>query len=63
MKYKDITKHTILVPLYKIVLINELGRLLQGICDIKGTKNFLFIDLVDITKGRKIIYDKLVCDF
>ena len=53
MQYKSITKHKVLVPMYKIILGNELRKLLLGILNIKGTNNCFLVDLVDIPKGQK----------
>ena len=63
IQYKDLMNHPVLGPLYKIGLGNELGSLLQVIRDIKGTNTCFFIDLVEITKDRKIAYGKLVYGF
>ena len=62
MQYKEITKNKFLGPLYETDLVNKLGRLLQGICDIKGTITCFFVDLVETPKAHKIIYVKLVCN-
>jgi hypothetical protein len=62
MQYKDIMKHPLLGPLYKRVFENELGRLCQGIRDIKGTNTCFFVELKNIPKDRNITYGKLVCD-
>jgi hypothetical protein len=62
MQYKDIIKHPLLGPRYKKGFGNELGRLCQGIRDIKGTNTCFFVELKNIPKDRKITYGKLVCD-
>jgi hypothetical protein len=62
MQYKDIGKYPLLVPRYKRGFGNELGRLCQGIRDIKGTNTCFFVELKSIPKIRKITYGKLVCD-
>jgi hypothetical protein len=62
MQYKDIMKHPLLGPRYKTGFVNELGRLCQGIRDIKGTNTSFFVELKNIPKDRKITYGKLVCD-
>jgi hypothetical protein len=61
MQYKDIMKHPLLGPRYKKGFGNEIGRLSQGIRDIKGTTTCFFVELKNIPKGRKITYGKLVC--
>jgi hypothetical protein len=63
MQNKDLVKDAILGPLFEIGLINELGRICQGIRDVAGTNTAFFIDLTSIPKDCKIIYGKLVCDF
>jgi hypothetical protein len=50
-------------PLFEIRLSNEIGRICQGIRDIAVTNTAFFVDLDSIQKGRKINYDKLMCDF
>jgi hypothetical protein len=55
-------KDPIFGPLFEIGLINELGRICQGIHDVAGTNADFFIDLHNIPKDRKITYGKLVCD-
>jgi hypothetical protein len=62
MQYKDIMKHPLLGPSYKRGFGNELGRLCQGIRDIKGTNTYFFVELKNIPKDRQITYGKLVCD-
>jgi len=62
MQYKDIMKHPSLGPRYKTGFGNELGRLCQGIRDIKGTNTCFFVELKSIPKDRKITHGKLVCD-
>jgi hypothetical protein len=62
MQYKDIMKNPLLGPRYKRGLGNELGRLCQGIRDIKGTNTCFFVELKNIPRDRKITYGKLVCD-
>jgi hypothetical protein len=52
-----------LEPSFEIGLINELGRIFQGIWDIAGTNTDFFIDFKSIPKNRKIAYGKLACDF
>jgi hypothetical protein len=62
MQYKDIMKHPLLGPRYKKGFENELGRLCQGIRDIKGINTCFFVELKNIPKDRMISYGKLVCD-
>jgi hypothetical protein len=45
MQYKDIMKHPLLGPRYKKGFGNKLGRLCQGIRDIKGTHTCFFVEL------------------
>jgi hypothetical protein len=42
--------------------VNELGRLAQGIRDIKGTNTIVLIQAAEIPKERTVTYDRLVCD-
>jgi galactitol-specific phosphotransferase system IIB component len=40
-----------------------MGRLFQGISDIKGTTKYIFIEVKNILKSRQITYEKIVCDY
>jgi hypothetical protein len=53
MHYKDIMKHPLLGPRYKTGFGNELGRLCQGIRDIKGTNTCFFVELKQSPKTVK----------
>jgi hypothetical protein len=53
MQYKDIMKHHLLGPRYKRGFENELGRLCQGIREIKGINTCFFVELKNIPKDRK----------
>jgi hypothetical protein len=63
VQYKDLMKHPELGPLFEIGLVNELGRVCQGIRDISGTNTAFFVELASIPKDRKITYSRLVCDY
>ena len=41
---------------------NELGRLTQGIRDIKGTSTLFFIPKNDVPPDRKVTYGRIVCE-
>jgi hypothetical protein len=41
---------------------NELGRLAQGIRDVKGTNTIAFIHAAEIPNDRTVTYGRLVCD-
>ena len=43
-------------------LSNEIGRLAQGIRDIKGNNAIIFIPKHKIPKGKKVAYANMVCD-
>ena len=42
---------------------NELGRLAQGIRNIKGTDTIGFIPLSSVPKGETVSYSRIVCTF
>ena len=42
---------------------NELGRLAQGIIDIKGTSTIKFISCSQFPKGRMVTYGRIVVDY
>jgi hypothetical protein len=51
MQHKDTMKHPLLGPHYKKGFGNELGRLCQGIRDIKGTNTCFFVELKKHPQG------------
>jgi hypothetical protein len=63
MEYMALMKDPDLQPLSKRGFDNKVGRLFQGIRNIKGTNTCLFIELKNIPKERQITYGKIVCDY
>jgi hypothetical protein len=63
MEYMALMNDPDLQPLWKRGFSNEAGRLFQGIRDIPGTNTCFFVELTNIPKGRKITYEKMVCDY
>jgi hypothetical protein len=61
MEYTALMKDPNLQPLWKRGFGNKVGRLFQGIRDIPGTDTYLFVELTNIPKDRKITYGKIVC--
>jgi hypothetical protein len=59
----DLMKDPMLKILRKRGFGNELGRLFQGIRDIKGTKTCFFVELENTPKDRQITYGKIVFDY
>jgi hypothetical protein len=43
-------------------LSNEIGRLAQGVRDIKGNDALDFVHLSTIPKNKKVAYANMVCD-
>ena len=48
--------------IWKKALTNELGRLAQGINDVKGNDVVDFISYKDIPKNKIVTYTNMVCD-
>ena len=44
-------------------LSNELGRLTQGIQNVKGNNAMFFIPHTKVPKNKKVAYANMVCDF
>jgi hypothetical protein len=63
MEYMALVNDPDFQPLWKRGVSNEAGRLFQGIHDIPGTNTCFFVELTNISKGRKITYGKIVCDY
>ena len=53
-KYRDVWMHS---------FANELGRLTQGMYNIKGTDTIEFIPLSSVPKGETVTYSRIVCTF
>ena len=49
--------------IWQQALANEIGRLAQGIGDIKGTNTLCFIPKNEIPNNKKITYANIVCDY
>ena len=64
MEHKDLINKS---PESKLIwdtsYANELGRLSQGIRNIKGTDCIKFIKNSEVPRGRKVTYGKLVVDY
>jgi hypothetical protein len=63
MEYMALMKDPRLQPLWKRGFGNECGRLFQGIRDIPGTDTCFFFKLTNVSRGIKITYVKIVCDY
>ena len=44
-------------------LFNEIGRLAQGIREVKGNNAIIFITKHKIPKGKKVAYENMACDY
>jgi hypothetical protein len=62
LEYRQLLHQPNLKPIWERVFANELGRLAQGVLDIKGTDTIVFIPPSYIPKERTITYGRLVCD-
>jgi hypothetical protein len=62
LEYCQLLQQTDLKPIWERAFANELGRLAQGVCDIKGTDTIVFIHASEIPKERTVTYRRLVCD-
>jgi hypothetical protein len=62
LEYRQLLQRPDLKPIWERAFANELGRLAQGIRDIKGTDTIVFIPPSEIPKERIITYGRLVCD-
>jgi hypothetical protein len=63
MEYMALMKDPYLQPLWKRGFNDEVGRLFQGICNIKGTNTCFFVEHKNIPKDRHITNGKIVCDY
>jgi hypothetical protein len=62
LEYRQLLQRPDLKTILQRAFANELGRLAQGVRDIKGTDTIVFIPPSDIPKERTITYGRVVCD-
>ena len=62
LEYRDLIKRPELMDTWYRLLANKLGRLAQGIRDIKGTDTVFFIPLSEIPMDRRkqVTYGRIV---
>ena len=65
LEYRDSIKIPKLRQTWMRSLANKLGRLAQGIREIKGTKTIYFIDKSEIPKDKlkQVTYARIVVDY
>ena len=65
LEYRDLIKDPKRAATWQTSLGNELGRLSQGIRDIKGTNTIFFIPKSEIPKDRlkEVTYARIVVDY
>jgi len=62
LEYRHLMKMEKYRDVWATSFANELGRLAQGIRDVKGTNAIKFIRQSQLPEGRKVTYGRLVCD-
>jgi hypothetical protein len=62
LEYRQLLQRPDLKPIWEKAFANELGRLAQGVRDIKGTDTIVFIHASEIPRERTVTYGRLVCD-
>jgi hypothetical protein len=62
LEYIQLLQRPNLKPIWENAFANELGRLAQGIRDVKGTDTIAFIHASEISRDRTVTYRRLVCD-
>ena len=65
LEYRDLIKDEKIRLIWERSLANKIGRLAQGIRDVKGTNTFFFIPKADIPKDRlkDITYGRIVVSY
>ena len=65
LEYRDLVSRPELRETWIRSLANELGRLAQGVRDIKGTNTIFFITKSEIPKDKlkQVTYARIVCDY
>ena len=48
---------------WKILVNNEIGRMAQGIRDVKGNDVLVFIPRHEVPANKKVTYGNMICDF
>jgi hypothetical protein len=62
MEYRHLLQRPDLKPIWEQAFANELGRLTQGIRNVKGTDTIAFIFASEVPRDRTVTYGRLVCD-
>ena len=62
LEYRQLVKHPKYAKIWSKSFANELGRLAQGIRDIKGTNTIVFIPKDKVPQGRTVTYGRIVCE-
>jgi hypothetical protein len=62
LEYRHLLQRPELKPIWEQTFANELGRLAQGIRNVKGTDTVAFIFVSEVPHDRTITYGRLVCD-
>jgi hypothetical protein len=62
LEYRQLLQRPDLKPIWEKAFANELGRLAQGIQDVKGMNTIAFIHAAEIPKERTVTYGRLVCN-
>ena len=62
MEYQDLIKNDKYQEVWNTSFVNELGRLAQGIRDVKGSNTVCFIEKIEIPKDRQkdVTYVRIV---
>ena len=63
LEFNDLIKDPKTKQIWTTSLANELGRLSQGIRNIKGSNCIKFIYKEQVPKGRNVTYSRLVVDY
>jgi hypothetical protein len=62
LEYRHLFQRPDLKPIWEQAFTNELGKLAQGIRNVKGTDTIAFMFASEVTRNRTVTYGRLVCD-
>jgi hypothetical protein len=62
LEYRHLLQRPDLKPIWEQAFSNALGRLAQGIRNVKGTDTIAFVFASEVPRYVKVTYGRLVCD-
>jgi hypothetical protein len=63
LEYRHLVKNNSMRKVWEYSFLNKIGRLFQGICNLKGTNTCFFIRKDQVPLDKRPTYGRIVCNF